>query len=92
MLAAKEKPAAKRKVILRISVEFGDGCLQVGDFQVGIDHRRLNVVVAEQELDVPDARPSSQQVRRAAMAEEVYVGLHIESARIALDDLLEHRV
>jgi hypothetical protein len=66
-------PAAKRVIILRISVEFSDGCLQVGDIQMGVDSRGLNVVVAEQKLNVPDARPASQQVCGATVPEAVNI-------------------
>ena len=59
---------------------------------MGVDGRGLNVVVAEQELNVPDAGAASQQVGREAMAKEMYVGFQIERTRIAFDDLLDHRV
>ena len=59
---------------------------------MSVDLRRLNIVVAEQELDVPDACPASQQVCRAVMAEAVNVDFQPQFPRVAFDDLLVHRV
>jgi hypothetical protein len=61
------KPATKRKIILFVSGEFGDDRLQIGNLQVGINRRGLEIAVAQQSLNVPDAGPTSEQVRRAAV-------------------------
>ncbi len=69
-----------------------DGRLQVGNLQVGVDRRRLQIAVAEQLLNVPDTRSPSQQVSRAAVTEEVDIGFQIEPAGVAFDWQLDHRI
>ncbi len=59
---------------------------------MSVDLRRLNVVVAQQELNVPNARPASQQVGRATMAEAMNIDSQAQLSRVAFDDLLEHMV
>jgi hypothetical protein len=48
-------------------VSGGDGGFEVFGRQVGVAFGRLQFIVAEQLLDVADARPSPQQVRGEAM-------------------------
>ena len=69
-----------------------DGLLEVLEFDVGVDLRRVQVAVAEELLHVADAGAATQEMSGAAVAEGVDCGFEFNLDSVVANALGDHLI